>query len=644
MRSAACPWGGGVSNSEQAKSVKPGKVYLMRRKNVLSRFATLARRYRLPACCLPCWRRCSQFSATSDEPFSGYAVMASPRDMHVITAPIRLSDAPDLTLNRGTLYADGNVALGTPISRFVLDGPVFYLNASGLRTSASGFEAAYRLRCIDSLAPLLVDQLTAMGFDALTLRRGTLYVTAADGSWETISDIQAELTGRRKGQVSGRGSFTIRGQRLAFDATLAPGTEKRNPPRWPTKLTLKGDLLEASFEGHLDVAESLQLSGQAELSTPSVRRGARWFGVPVPSSEGLNAATIKGQINWARHTLAFEDAKVTLDGNEASGALVLHVGGDRPLIDGTLAFNALGSDALRGGGALAIVPVRPADGVVVGLRPVVPPHPAFRCRLAHLGAEGCRQGPWARPRRRHHHRARRASCSPTSPSSSCYSGKVGVQVTVNANELVPRYTLRGKVENFEAGSAGTALFGAAVLTGRSTLSLDLAAAGQTPAELVRGLSGKVALTMAEGGRVGLDIKALRAAAKADGPPGWGPLAKGQTGLEQVEARALVRDGVLITETVQARSGAVGLGASGRVDLAERTLDLHLSVKPNVPADRPLKPTDMAAAEAVRVRGFWQEPFVRSRAKPPTLPVRRARACSRTAAKRARRYSDGQVSS
>ena len=73
----------------------------------------------------------------SDEPFSGYAVMASPRDMHVITAPIRLSDAPDLTLNRGTLYADGNAALGTPISRFVLDGPVFYLNASGLRTGAS---------------------------------------------------------------------------------------------------------------------------------------------------------------------------------------------------------------------------------------------------------------------------------------------------------------------------------------------------------------------------------------------------------------------------------------------------------------------------------------------------------------------------
>ena len=70
--------------------------------------------------------------------------------------------------------------------------------------------------------------------------------------------------------------------------------------------------------------------------------------------------------------------------------------------------------------------------------------------------------------------------------------------------------------------------------------------------------------------------------------------------------------MLITETVQARSGAGSVVASGRVDLAERTLDLHLSVKPNASADKPLKPTDLAAAsEAVRVRGFWQEPFVRS---------------------------------
>ena len=581
----------------------------MRRKNAISRFATLA--LATLACLLLAVLAPMLWSQrASDEPFSGYTVMASPRDMHVITTPIRLSDAPDLTLNRGTLYADGNAAAGTPISRFVLDGPVFYLNASGLRTAAASFEASFAGPSIEAIAPLLVEQLTAMGFDALTIRRGTLYVTAADGSWETIGDIQAELTGRRKGQVSGRGSFTIRGQRLGFDATLAPGVEKRNPPRWPMKLALKGDLLEASFDGQLDVGESLQLSGHAELSTPSVRRGARWFGVPVSSSEGLNAATLKGQINWSRHTLAFEDAKVAIDGNEASGALVLQFGGDRPLIDGSLAFNALDLtpyvEAARSQSFLFDRQTASWSAFDLSFPIIRHVDADLRISAPKVTIKGYGLGRGAATIT-----VRSGKLLADIAELDLYSGKVGVQVTVNSNELVPRYTVRGKVENFEAGPAGTALFGSAVLTGRSTLSLDLTAAGQTPAEIVRALSGKVALTMAEGGRVGLDIRALRAAAKADGPPGWGLLAKGQTGLEQIEARALVRDGVLITETVQARSGAVGVVASGRVDLVERTLDLHLSVKPNAPADKLPKPADMAGAEAVTVRGLWQEPFVRA---------------------------------
>jgi hypothetical protein len=47
-----------------------------------------------------------------------------------------------------------------------------------------------------------------------------------------------------------------------------------------------------------------------------------------------------------------------------------------------------------------------------------------------------------------------------------------------------------------------------------------------------------------------------------------------------------------------------------VDLAERTLDLQVSMKPSVPTDRPLKASDMAGAESVTMRGPWHEPFVR----------------------------------
>lgn len=91
------------------------------------------------------------------------------------------------------------------------------------------------------------------------------------------------------------------------------------------------------------------------------------------------------------------------------------------------------------------------------------------------------------------------------------------------------------------------------------------------------------------------------------------MAKGQVGLDQIEAKALIKDGVLMAETVLARSGAIGLGATGHIDLTEQTLDVRLLMKPNVPTDRPLKPADVVDGEAVALRGSWHTPFVRAEA-------------------------------
>jgi uncharacterized protein involved in outer membrane biogenesis len=191
-------------------------------------------------------------------------------------------------------------------------------------------------------------------------------------------------------------------------------------------------------------------------------------------------------------------------------------------------------------------------------------------------------------------------------------GTASAQLTADTNGLLPHFTLRGKIENFEPGTAGAALFGAAVVSGRSTLTAELAADGQTPAEVLRRLSGKAVLAMPDGARVALDLKALRAVSKDNLAPGWGQLGKGQMSVEQLEAKAIIVDGVLIAEKMQARAGASVLDAAGSVDLAERTLHLHLSIKPTAPADRPPKPADPSSgAEVVSVRGPWQHPVVRA---------------------------------
>jgi AsmA protein len=591
----------------------------MRSKVLLSRLSTLI--LALLACLL--LALFAPYVATYralEEPFSGASVMASPRDLHVVAQPVQLSRAPDLVLNRGILYADGNAATGAPISRFVLDGPLFTLNASGHAAATVLADE----NSVTALVAPLIEQLTALSFDTLIIRHGTLNVTTTDGELEVVSGIEAELANRRKGSISGKGTFMVRGHRLTFDGSLAPPDDKPALSRWPLKLTVKGPLLEASLYGHLDAAEDLRLSGLTDISIESVRRAARWFSVPVPTAEGVNRAALKGQFTWARRTLAIEEAKVSIDGNEATGTLALNVAGERPLIDGTLAFSSLElGPYLEAARSQSFV----FDRQTASWSEFDLSFPIIR----HIDTDLRISAPKVTMKGYDFGRAaatitvRDGKLLADVAELELPTGSASAQITADVSALVPLYTLRARVENFEAGPVATALFGASLVTGRSVLSMELTSSGQTPAELLRRLCGKSTLRMPEGGKLALDLKALRSAAKGGGKggaqssansgtesgEGAAALTKGQTSVQQIEVQLRIEDGVLMTDTALARSDTSGLLASGQVDLSARTMDVKLIAKANPPQDRPLAPADLSGGDMIAVRGAWNAPAVES---------------------------------
>ncbi|HEU0059881.1 MAG TPA: AsmA-like C-terminal region-containing protein [Hyphomicrobiaceae bacterium] len=581
----------------------------MRRTSVISRLKTLVL---ATLACLLLALVAPLFIASRavDEPFSGYSVLASPRDLHVITKPARLSLAPDLTLSRGVLYADGNAALGTPISRFVLDGPVFYLNASGLAAAAPGFDSEV-IGSEGAIAPLL-DQFMSMGFDALTIRRGTLYIMTADGAAETVADIQAEVSGGRKGQVNSKGSFLLRGQRLTFDASVVPPAEKQAGQHWLGRLALKGALIDATFDGTIDVVGDLKLAGHAELMTSSLRKCVRWFGLPVPASEGLNAVSLKGQLNWARGTVAVEKAKVTVDGSEATGTVAFAYGGEHPAIDGTLAFNTLELapyfEALRSQSYVFDRHTWSWSAFDFSF-PILGYFDAdLRLSAASLGFKGNAVGRGAASIA-----VRSGKLIANIVELELPTGTASGRMTADVKEFPPRYALRGKIENFEPGPATAMLTGLPLLSGRSLLKVELKTAGQTPAEVLRGLSGKVAISMAEGGKLGLDVRAIRTGAEPVASASQ--LVKSATSVDTLEARANLFDGLLVAEHVQARAGGLAFSANGSANLLDHTLDLRLSVE----ATDKSGPSPEGNAQ-LSISGPWGEPALRR--EPAAEPVAR----------------------
>jgi AsmA protein len=445
--------------------------------------------------------------------------------------------------------------------------------------------------------------LVTPAFERLIIRGGTLNVTMADGSVETLRDVEAEVA-RRNGQIESKGSFTVRGQRLAFVTTLGQPPDKKSPLRRSVQATFKGSLLQGSFDGHLDLAPDLQLTGTAEMSTPSLRRIGRWFGIPLQTTDGFNAATIKAELTWARRSLAFEKARLIVDGSEANGRLVLNLGGERPLIDATLDFSELDLTPHIEAARLQLfgfdLPGTSWPSFDISLPVIRHLDADLRISARKVALKGYAFGQGAAAITAY---AGKLQADITELELS--SGTLSAQITAIMSELVPRYALRAKIEKIDAGPASTLLLGAAALTGRATVTADLTSAGYSLHEIVKRLSGKVALTLPEGGRLALDAKTLHEAAKA-GTRGWTRLARSPASVEKLEARALIIDGVAFAEITQAGSGNLSLAASGRLGLDDGNMDMRLSWKSTLPADQ----ASRRAGAAVSLRGPWHDPMVR----------------------------------
>jgi AsmA protein len=193
-----------------------------------------------------------------------------------------------------------------------------------------------------------------------------------------------------------------------------------------------------------------------------------------------------------------------------------------------------------------------------------------------------------------------------------HNGTATAQVTAIMSEAVPRYAVRGKLENLDAAAVSTRLTGAPSISGRATLAFELTSTGYSTQEVIRRLSGKTSLALAEGGRVALDLKALRESAKSGAARSWTEIGKGQAAIEQFEARALIIDGVAFAESVQAKLAGTTLSASGRVGLDDGNMEVRLLVRqPSADAAAKSSPP-----EVVNMRGPWNAPVIRGEEADP----------------------------
>ncbi|HWK34253.1 MAG TPA: AsmA-like C-terminal region-containing protein, partial [Hyphomicrobium sp.] len=193
------------------------------------------------------------------------------------------------------------------------------------------------------------------------------------------------------------------------------------------------------------------------------------------------------------------------------------------------------------------------------------------------------------------------------------------QIRVDMSGANPHYGLQVKFEAADVGHAIHAVFGHPAVQGRGALTADLTASGNTGDMLLRSLAGKLSVSLAEAGRVGLDINKLTAPASEPlDSAAWQNASTRAIAVDKLDARFTVAKGILRAQSAGAVSGERALKAEGTIDLIARDLDLEFAVSDAPKAATGAIPIETGSVIApgtprntIGVHGPWSAPTVRS---------------------------------
>jgi AsmA protein len=168
------------------------------------------------------------------------------------------------------------------------------------------------------------------------------YENAQTGVTSAVSAINLNITWRsEKDAAVATGTMDWRGETVDFSGSLAKPADFFTGKVSPVSVNLRATPLRLSFQGNAYAGAGVGLDGDLNLATPSVRRVLAWGGHNLGEGSTLGAGSIKAKARVAGANFTFSDATLELDGNEAAGSIRLALGGQRPSLQGTLAFNSI---------------------------------------------------------------------------------------------------------------------------------------------------------------------------------------------------------------------------------------------------------------------------------------------------------------
>lgn len=433
------------------------------------------------------------------------------------------------------------------------------------------------------------------------------YFDAATGKTQTLSGVSLSLvmTGSKAEghKLTLDGTATHESVPLKLSASVDDLDGFIKGGASASRVKIRSAVVNADFTGHLAVGGTLD--GDVSLSAPSLRQLAAWAGHGLPPGNGFGAVTLMAAVAAKGGVYSLSKANIALDQMKLTGTLSIDSRPAVPMLDGSLSVDRVDTRPYLAPGnvedltkatkatdtsmPLALGALKSADAdlklSVGGL--VLPDFVLDHAAIVALLKKGILQAQLT--------------------SFSAYGGAGKGTLTVDPNGAVPNFhaavDMSGvNIETFLAEMAGVRR-----IAGSGTIHIDVATHGQSRIDMLRNLSGKGSLTVANGSIAGADLAAVARLVQSTLTGSFLTGAVGgnaRTAFGTLSASFTIADGIVRVSALRLVNPVVEMTGAGTIDLASRQIDFRFEPRAlkGVPG---LNLVDIGIP--FFVRGSWDDP-------------------------------------
>lgn len=369
-----------------------------------------------------------------------------------------------------------------------------------------------------------------------------------------------------------KGSLIWNGQRIDLQV-FAKSPTRLATKGSPIELSIQSANLTAALSGLARFGDGLNLAGNLDVTSPDLRKLAKWAGAEIGGQAGLKQFSAKAGVDLSGQTVKLNKATIAMDGMNAQGNVVLALSENRPRITASLGLDRLNTNIYTGKQSSSDSGKPQADwnDAPIDFSSLNSLDARLRLRTGGIDYGDVKFGETLLDID-----MGAGKLNADLKKITLYGSTATGKLSLDGSARVPRLTGQFDTSGLDALALFKDFAGTSRFEGKLATTLNLAANGRSQRELVSRLSGTALFRLTDGTIRGIDMAKMVTGVQSAVLGGWDKTDNAGTKFSTLSAGFRFTDGIGNNDDLSLVGPQVRVTGKGTVDLLRKRLNYKVA--------------------------------------------------------------------